>query len=270
MAESETASGQQRPDLTALGVGLSLCWKTLTRRWPALLAGVVGYLALGEGIRRVARLLPDGPEWMQWPAWGLASVLPYVVFTMLGVFASLQVLAVADARPAGLGPTGRELARRLSLGLLLAVIAGGLTLPLQAYLHSLADTLSTMEILELAKVLYVLSALITLLISVFTHMAMPVAVDRDLSAWRAVRAGAALGWRRWRCLLMAGLALGLLSAGLRFLGGVAIGSLPHESLDRDTFKLAYEMSQWPGQVLTFLAVLYWPALYVALRPAARP
>lgn len=257
------------PGLWALIAGLRICGLTLARRWPALLGAAAAFLGLTIWMKRLWPLIPQSHPAVDGIIWVLASALPYVLHALFGALCSLQVMAAVDGRMGDLADSLVQVRRRLALAVTLAVIAGVLVIPLSALLLSFAQQRPAIDIARLSLGLHLLANLVGLAVGIFTSMAMPIAVDRDLTASGALRAGAALGARRWGCLLIASLVLMLVTLVTRTVGTTALLTVSVEGVAGGALSfLVRALTQAPGWVVSLLAVLYWPSLYVALRPAA--
>lgn len=250
--------------LAALKTATVLWARTLKARCLTLVAAAAVYMLLFEGITRLVDLVPSVSSVLDWSLWLGAGLARYTLFEMLCAFAALQVLAVVDGRTDGL----RSLLRRLPLAMVLALISGVLVFPLDAWLHSLAQTESRTMVAQLSAVLKLAAWGIGLAVYVLTKMAMPSAVDRDLTLAQAFGAGSAIGVRRWGSLLLAALLLTLIPAAVSILClQVSVNIIPYEWIEQNQWFVSWQIRDIPSRVLTLLAVLYWPALYVALRPA---
>lgn len=251
------------PYAPALKPALDVFGRTIRRHWLLLLGLTVVYLLAQLGLRLSWPAIPATPDGLAIGLKALSILVRGGLTVLLVALFTLIVLATACQRPLVLKDV---LAKCGSSAPVLAVSS------LLQYGPSVFTTLwretamtGTDDVSEMGLTILFVSlagSVWALAANWFVGMAVPIRVDRATATWSTLRASVELALRRWRPVVgfllisyLAGFVLALL-LGLRFFWLTP---------ENGQWMAAKELWDLPGHIIGVAALLFWSALYVALR-----
>ncbi|MDB5468507.1 MAG: hypothetical protein JWR84_67 [Caulobacter sp.] len=248
----------------AIAPAFGVFGRTVRDQWPLLAVIIIAYCLARFGLNLGWQAIPVAPAGAEAALKALAILAGGALSVLLGVLFTVVTLAVADRRRLVPGEMLAACGWALPVAAISVLLQYGPSIPTTLWREQVvrSDGLSMATAILLVSLVGIF---LTLVVGWLVGMAVPIRLDRRLSVWGSLKASADLGRRRWRTVLGALLLTGLISfvVGLlltfRFmLATPENGRYPDWLTDKELWAL-------PVRAVTILVLLYWSALYAALR-----
>ena len=248
----------------AIGPAFGVFGRIVRDQWPLLAGMIITYGLARFGLNLAWQTIPVAPAGAELALKAIAILAAGGLSVLLGTLFTVVTLAVADGRRLVPGEMLAACGRALPVLTISVLLQYGPSIPAtlwrEAVVRSDGVSMGTAVLL-----VSLVGICLTLVVGWLVGMAVPIRLDRHLSVWGSLKASADLGRRRWRTVLGVLLLTGLIS----FIVGVLLtlrftlatpenGHCPDWLTDKELWAL-------PVRAVTILVLLYWSALYAALR-----